>query len=80
MNLKQLYMEFQLDSFSFGLMFWQVFLFVALFFWLFCVIDVLRNSFNGNDKLIWILVLIFVPILGPFLYFFIGRKKRIIIN
>lgn len=71
-------MEFQLDSFSFGLMFWQIILFVALFFWLFCVIDVLRNSFNGNDKLIWILVLIFVPILGPFLYFFIGRKKRII--
>lgn len=73
-------MEFQLDSFSFGLMFWQVFLFVALFFWLFCVIDVLRNSFNGNDKLVWILVLLFVPILGPFLYFFIGRKKRIISN
>ena len=80
MNLKQLYMEFQLDSFSFGLMFWQVFLFVVLFFWLFCVIDVLRNSFNGNDKLVWILVFLFVPILGPFLYFFIGRKKRIIIN
>ena len=73
-------MEFQLDSFSFGLMFWQVFLFVVLFFWLFCVIDVLRNSFNSNDKLVWILVLLFVPILGPFLYFFIGRKKRIINN
>jgi hypothetical protein len=73
-------MEFQLDSFSFGLMIWQIILFVSLFFWLFCVIDVLRNSFNSNDKLVWILVLLFVPILGPFLYFFIGRKKRIINN
>ena len=73
-------MEFQLDSFSFGLMIWQIILFVSFFFWLFCVIDVLRNSFNGNDKLVWILVLLFVPILGPFLYFFIGRKKRIINN
>ena len=73
-------MEFQLDNFSFGLMIWQIILFVTLFFWLFCVIDVLRNSFNGNDKLVWILVLLFVPILGPFLYFFIGRKKRIISN
>lgn len=70
-------MEFQLDSFSFGLMFWQIILFVALFFWLFCVIDVLRSSFNGNDKLIWVLVLLFVPVLGPFLYLFIGRNKRI---
>ncbi|HLO72602.1 MAG TPA: PLD nuclease N-terminal domain-containing protein [Flavobacterium sp.] len=73
-------MEFQLGSFSFGLMIWQIILFVSLFFWLFCVIDVLRNSFNSNDKLVWILVLLFVPILGPFLYFFIGRKKRIINN
>ncbi|CAM3826308.1 PLDc N-terminal domain-containing protein [Flavobacterium cucumis] len=69
-------MEFQLDSFSFGLMIWQIILFVTLFFWLFCVIDVLRNSFNGNDKLVWVLVLLFVPILGPLLYFFIGKKKN----
>jgi hypothetical protein len=71
-------MEFQLDNFSFGLMVWQIILFVTLFFWLFCVIDVLRSSFNGNDKLIWVLVLLFVPLLGPFLYLFIGRKKRIL--
>jgi hypothetical protein len=70
-------MEVQLDNFSFGLMIWQIILFVTLFFWLFCVIDVLRSSFNGNDKLIWVLVLLFVPILGPFLYLFIGRNKRI---
>ena len=70
-------MEVQLDNFSFGLMIWQIILFVTLFFWLFCVIDVLRSSFNGNDKLIWVLVLLFVPVLGPFLYLFIGRNKRI---
>ena len=70
-------MEVLLDNFSFGLMIWQIILFVTLFFWLFCVMDVLRSSFNGNDKLIWVLVLLFVPILGPFLYLFIGRNKRI---
>ena len=70
-------MEFQLDTFSFGLMIWQIIIFVTLFFWLFCVIDVLRASFIGNDKLIWVLVLLFVPVLGPFLYLFIGRNKRI---
>jgi pilus assembly protein TadC len=73
-------MDFQLNNLSVGLMFWQLFLIIILFFWIFCIVDVLRNSFNGNDKLVWILVLLFVPLLGPFLYFFIGRKKRIISN
>ena len=73
-------MDFQLNNLSVGLMFWQLFLIIILFFWIFCIVDVLRNSFNGNDKLVWILVLLIVPLLGPFLYFFIGRKKRIISN
>jgi pilus assembly protein TadC len=73
-------MDFQLNNLSVGLMFWQLFLIIILFFWIFCIVDVLRNSFNGNDKLVWILVLLFVPLLGPFLYFFMGRKKRIISN
>jgi pilus assembly protein TadC len=73
-------MDFQLNNLSVGLMFWQLFLIIILFFWIFCIVDVLRNLFNGNDKLVWILVLLFVPLLGPFLYFFMGRKKRIISN
>jgi hypothetical protein len=73
-------MDFQLNNLSVGLMFWQLFLIIILFFWIFCIVDVLRNSFNSNDKLVWILVLLIVPLLGPFLYFFIGRKKRIISN
>lgn len=73
-------MEFLIDNFSFGLLIWQVFLFINILFWIFCMVDVLKNSFHGNDKLIWILVLLFVPIIGSFLYFFIGRKKRVIQN
>ncbi len=64
-------MDFQVNNFSIGLMIWQVIVFIVLVFWLFCIVDVLRNSFNGNDKLIWILVLLFVPFLGPFLYLLI---------
>jgi hypothetical protein len=73
-------MEFFIDNVSFGLFIWQVFLFINILFWIFCMVDVLKNSFQGNDKLIWILVLLFVPIIGSFLYFLIGRKKRIILN
>jgi O-antigen ligase len=71
-------MEFQLDNFSIRLMTWQIMIFFVLAFWLYCLVDVLRNSFNGSEKLIWILVLLFVPFFGPLLYQLIGRNKKII--
>jgi hypothetical protein len=47
-------------------------------FWLVALIDILRNDFKGtNEKLIWILVVFFMPFLGTLLYFLIGRKNRI---
>lgn len=59
-------------------------LFVTLFVLLFIVllpllalISVLKNRFNGNDKLIWVLIILFLPFLGALLYFGIGRNKRI---
>jgi len=41
------------------------------------LIDILKSEFQGNDKLIWILLIIFLPLIGPILYFLIGRKKKI---
>ncbi len=45
--------------------------------WLIAFVDILKNDFKGNDKLIWLLVVIFVPFIGPLCYFFIGRKQKI---
>jgi hypothetical protein len=43
------------------------------------LISILRNQFKGSsDKLIWVLVVIFLPILGSILYFAIGRAQRVI--
>ena len=39
-------------------------------------INILRSDFKGNNKLIWLLVVIFVPFIGPIAYFFIGRKQK----
>lgn len=44
---------------------------------IFAIIDVIRNDFKGNDKLIWVLVILLLPFLGPILYFIIGRKARL---
>jgi hypothetical protein len=40
-------------------------------------VDVLRHDFKGNDKLAWLIAVIFVPFLGPICYFKFGREKRI---
>jgi uncharacterized membrane protein len=45
--------------------------------WLIALIDILRSDFTGNDKLIWLLVIIFIPFIGPIVYFIVGRKHKI---
>ena len=44
---------------------------------LLALISVLMNDFQGNEKIIWVLIIIFLPFLGSLLYFLIGRDKRI---
>ncbi|MCK4880916.1 MAG: PLDc N-terminal domain-containing protein [Bacteroidales bacterium] len=44
---------------------------------LLALISVLMNDFPGNEKVIWVLIIIFLPFLGSLLYFLIGRGNRI---
>jgi hypothetical protein len=40
------------------------------------LIDAIQNpSLVGNQRIVWVLVIIFVPCIGPLLYYFIGRSK-----
>jgi len=50
---------------------------VSIPLFLIALIDVLKHEFSGNDKLVWILVIIFFPLLGPILYLVIGKKSRL---
>ncbi|MFO7933465.1 MAG: PLD nuclease N-terminal domain-containing protein [Bacteroidales bacterium] len=55
-------------------------LFIILFIVLlplFALVDLLTHQFPDNDKLIWVLIILFLPILGSVLYFLIGRDRRI---
>lgn len=55
-------------------------LMVILFIFLFpllALISVLTNEFRGNEKIMWVLIIIFLPFLGSLLYFLVGRDKRI---
>ena len=54
-----------------------IFVFLIFLFPLLALISVLKNQFQGNDKIIWVLLIIFLPFLGALLYFLIGRNKRV---
>jgi len=41
------------------------------------LIDILKNKFNGNDKIVWVLVVLFFNLIGAILYFAIGRNQKI---
>lgn len=47
-------------------------------FWLWALIDILKNDFTGSNKLIWLLLVLFIPVLGFVLYFLIGRRQKIL--
>ncbi|UAB86289.1 PLDc_N domain-containing protein [Zunongwangia sp. SCSIO 43204] len=49
----------------------------ALLFPLLAIIDIIRNDFKGNDKIVWLLVVIFFSFFGTLLYFIMGRKQRL---
>jgi hypothetical protein len=56
-----------------------IFIIPALLLPLLALIDILRNDFKGsNDKVIWVIVVLFLPFLGSLLYFLIGRNQRAI--
>ncbi len=57
---------------AFGFLFYLV----MLVLWIWALYDILTSSFSGNKKIIWVLVVIFLPILGTILYFLIGRNQK----
>lgn len=38
------------------------------------IMEIWKSSKDSNKKIIWTLVIIFLPILGLILYYFMGRK------
>ncbi len=45
--------------------------------WVWSIIDVIRSEFkDSSTKIIWIALLIFLPLLGSIIYFFIGKSTK----
>ncbi len=61
---------------------WQLILILALIFvgvlpMLIALIDIMRSEFKGNNKIAWLLVVLFANFFGAILYFIIGRNQKI---
>jgi hypothetical protein len=54
-----------------------IFALLTLVLTLIALIDILGNNFEGNDKLIWVLVVIFLGFIGAILYFAMGQKQKL---
>lgn len=53
-------------------------LFVRIALSIIAVIDIVRSGFRDpNDKLVWTIVSVALPIFGPILYFVMGRKQKV---
>lgn len=49
----------------------------ALAFWIWMLVDCLKNEEpEGNDKIIWVLVIILTNWIGALIYFFVRRPER----
>jgi magnesium-transporting ATPase (P-type) len=48
-----------------------------LLFWIWMLVDCAMNEpSEGNDKIVWIVIMVFTQLLGSLLYFFIRRPER----
>tara|TARA_R110002095_G_scaffold28595_6_gene28499 strand:+ start:1691 stop:1915 length:225 start_codon:yes stop_codon:yes gene_type:complete len=69
-----------MDSMIFGLLILAVVavIILQLVMWIWMLVDCLQNEpSTGNDKVIWVLLMVFLGIIGSLLYYFIRRPQRI---
>ncbi|KYG71746.1 phospholipase D-like protein [Roseivirga ehrenbergii] len=55
----------------------MLFVLIPVVLWITALVDCLKSNFSGDSKIIWVLVIIFLPVLGSILYFLIGRNQKI---
>ena len=57
--------------------FLMIFIIFTFILYIYILIDILKHEFTGYNKIIWILVLIFFPVIGAILYLVFGKSQRI---
>jgi len=69
-----------LAAMAIGFMFFMliivILLVLGLIFWIAMIIDCAKRNFKKDaEKIVWILVLIFLGVLGAIIYYFVVKRK-----
>jgi hypothetical protein len=40
------------------------------------VVDILQSSKDTEKKILWVIAVVFLPVLGPILYYVLGRNQN----
>lgn len=60
---------------------WQLFIIILAFsgiiFTIMALVDILKSEFKGDNKIVWVLVVLFLNLFGALLYFAIGKKQKV---
>ena len=56
------------------LLVWLAFWGAVLALWLAAVVGCIRRAHRPGDKLLWLILILFIPMLGPLAYLLLGRK------
>lgn len=60
-----------------GTFFFVVLVVCALLIPVLALVDIVRSEFNTPDiKIIWVLIVLLMPFIGPVLYLIFGRPQR----
>lgn len=52
-------------------------MFIVPVLWIIALIDIIKSEFTGSNKIIWLLLVFFIPLLGSILYLAIGKGQKI---
>jgi DMSO reductase anchor subunit len=62
---------------SSGLLIWTILCILSLVLFIVALISLLRNEqMHRTTKLMWAIIIIFVPLIGSILFFTIGRSEK----
>jgi TctA family transporter len=70
-------MDTALENFSPGVLLWQTLTILAVVLPILAIIDIMNNDFKDNNKLFWVLVILFTSLIGVLLYYKYGTKQKI---
>jgi len=49
---------------------------LSIIFWIYMLVDSIKRKYKDeNDKVVWVLVIIFLGVIGALVYYFVVKKK-----